>query len=154
VLADDGQIIVLGGLIEDTEGDGRQVRGLGDIPVLGNLFKYQHPHPQEDQPDGVPAPGGGPQQGAEQQPGDRPLRLHAQPGRARSSRRMTISWSWSQDLGQPMLPPLQPRRRRPRCGGPWPAGAAGGPTADRVRKRAWRRPAGAAAPPGTVKPQV
>lgn len=42
VIADDGQIIVLGGLIEDTEGDGvEKVRGLGDIPVLGNLFKYQ-----------------------------------------------------------------------------------------------------------------
>ncbi len=40
VLADDGQIIVLGGLIEDTEGDGEEkVRGLGDIPVIGNLFK-------------------------------------------------------------------------------------------------------------------
>jgi type II secretory pathway component GspD/PulD (secretin) len=33
VIADDGQIIVLGGLIEDTEGDGTdKVRGLGDIP--------------------------------------------------------------------------------------------------------------------------
>ncbi|OEZ56785.1 type II secretion system secretin GspD [Duganella sp. HH105] len=43
VIADDGQIIVLGGLIEDTEGDGvSKVRGLGDIPVLGNLFKYQN----------------------------------------------------------------------------------------------------------------
>ncbi|MTV40376.1 type II secretion system secretin GspD [Duganella radicis] len=42
VIADDGQIIVLGGLIEDTEGDGTdKVRGLGDIPVLGNLFKSQ-----------------------------------------------------------------------------------------------------------------
>ena len=42
VLADDGQIIVLGGLIEDTEGDGEEkVRGLGDIPILGNLFKYR-----------------------------------------------------------------------------------------------------------------
>jgi general secretion pathway protein D len=42
VIADDGQIIVLGGLIEDTEGDGVQkVRGLGDIPIIGNLFKYQ-----------------------------------------------------------------------------------------------------------------
>ncbi len=42
VLADDGEIFVLGGLIEDTEGDGvEKVRGLGDIPVLGNLFKYQ-----------------------------------------------------------------------------------------------------------------
>ncbi|CDG85654.1 type II secretion system secretin GspD [Janthinobacterium agaricidamnosum] len=42
VVADDGQIIVLGGLIEDATGDGAEkVRGLGDIPVLGNLFKYQ-----------------------------------------------------------------------------------------------------------------
>ena len=42
VIADDGQIIVLGGLIEDSTGDSAEkVRGLGDIPVLGNLFKYQ-----------------------------------------------------------------------------------------------------------------
>jgi general secretion pathway protein D len=41
VIADDGQIIVLGGLIEDTASDSvEKVRGLGDIPVLGNLFKY------------------------------------------------------------------------------------------------------------------
>ena len=42
VLADDGQIIVLGGLISDNEDHGvEKVRGLGDIPVLGNLFKYR-----------------------------------------------------------------------------------------------------------------
>ncbi len=42
VIADDGQIIVLGGLIEDTEGDGTdKVPGLGNLPVIGNLFKYQ-----------------------------------------------------------------------------------------------------------------
>jgi len=42
VLADDGQIIVLGGLISDDEGENEQkVRGLGDIPVIGNLFKYR-----------------------------------------------------------------------------------------------------------------
>jgi general secretion pathway protein D len=42
VLVDDGQIIVLGGLIDDTVGDtNEQVPGLGDIPVIGNLFKYQ-----------------------------------------------------------------------------------------------------------------
>ena len=41
IIADDGQIIVLGGLIEDSTSDGTdKVRGLGDIPVLGNLFKY------------------------------------------------------------------------------------------------------------------
>jgi general secretion pathway protein D len=43
VLVDDGQIIVLGGLIEDTVQDGAEkVRGLGDIPIIGNLFKYQN----------------------------------------------------------------------------------------------------------------
>ena len=42
VLVDDGQIIVLGGLIEDTLNDSlEKVPGLGDIPVLGYLFKYQ-----------------------------------------------------------------------------------------------------------------
>jgi general secretion pathway protein D len=42
VLVDDGQIIVLGGLIEDSVNDTEEkVPGLGDIPVLGNLFKYQ-----------------------------------------------------------------------------------------------------------------
>jgi general secretion pathway protein D len=42
VLVDDGQIIVLGGLIEDTVNDTQEkVPGLGDIPVIGNLFKYQ-----------------------------------------------------------------------------------------------------------------
>ncbi|MEC5215128.1 general secretion pathway protein D [Actimicrobium sp. GrIS 1.19] len=42
VLVDDGQVIVLGGLIEDTVDDGNEkVTGLGDIPVIGNLFKYQ-----------------------------------------------------------------------------------------------------------------
>ncbi|MFK3739499.1 type II secretion system secretin GspD [Massilia sp. TN1-12] len=42
VLADDGQIIVLGGLISDDESENNEkVRGLGDIPVIGNLFKYR-----------------------------------------------------------------------------------------------------------------
>lgn len=42
VLVDDGQIVVLGGLIEDRVTDGvEKVPGLGDIPGVGNLFKYQ-----------------------------------------------------------------------------------------------------------------
>ncbi len=42
VLVDDGQIIVLGGLIEDTLSDSvEKVPGLGDVPVLGYLFRYQ-----------------------------------------------------------------------------------------------------------------
>lgn len=41
VLVDDGQIVVLGGLIEDrVEGDVSKVPLLGDIPVLGRLFRY------------------------------------------------------------------------------------------------------------------
>ena len=42
VLVNDGQIIVLGGLIEDSLEDGEEkVPFLGDIPLIGNLFKYQ-----------------------------------------------------------------------------------------------------------------
>ncbi len=42
VLVDDGQIIVLGGLIEDTLTDSvERVPGLGNIPLLGYLFRYQ-----------------------------------------------------------------------------------------------------------------
>jgi general secretion pathway protein D len=42
VLVDDGQIIVLGGLIEDNYGDNVQkVPLLGDIPYLGSLFRYE-----------------------------------------------------------------------------------------------------------------
>jgi general secretion pathway protein D len=42
VLVDDGQIIVLGGLIEDTLSDSvEKVPGLGDVPILGYLFRYQ-----------------------------------------------------------------------------------------------------------------
>lgn len=42
VLVDNGQIIVLGGLLEDEIDDSdASVPLLGDIPVLGNLFKYR-----------------------------------------------------------------------------------------------------------------
>ncbi len=42
VLADDGQIIVLGGLIkDDASAIEEKVPGLGSLPVIGNLFKYQ-----------------------------------------------------------------------------------------------------------------
>ncbi len=43
VLVNDGQIIVLGGLIEDNYGDGVQkVPGLGDLPWIGGLFRYEN----------------------------------------------------------------------------------------------------------------
>jgi general secretion pathway protein D len=42
VLADDGQVIVLGGLIDDTSREVlNKVPGLGDIPILGKLFQYR-----------------------------------------------------------------------------------------------------------------
>ena len=42
VLVDDGQIVVIGGLIQDTVSDGIQkVPVLGDIPFLGALFRYK-----------------------------------------------------------------------------------------------------------------
>lgn len=42
VMVDDGQVIVLGGLIEDNLVETEQkVPGLGDIPLLGWLFRYQ-----------------------------------------------------------------------------------------------------------------
>jgi general secretion pathway protein D len=42
VLVNDGEIIVLGGLIDESQRDGVvKVPGLGDIPLIGNLFKYQ-----------------------------------------------------------------------------------------------------------------
>ncbi|WP_342118894.1 type II secretion system secretin GspD [Pseudoduganella sp. OTU4001] len=42
IVADDGQVLVLGGLIQDDSSDGvEKVPGLGDIPLIGNLFKYQ-----------------------------------------------------------------------------------------------------------------
>ncbi|WP_240652110.1 type II secretion system secretin GspD [Variovorax gossypii] len=41
ILVDDGQIMVLGGLMEDSVTNGTEaVPGLGSVPVLGNLFRY------------------------------------------------------------------------------------------------------------------
>jgi general secretion pathway protein D len=41
VLVDDGQIIAIGGLIQDSVTGGvSKVPGLGDIPILGTLFRY------------------------------------------------------------------------------------------------------------------
>ncbi|MFA9438266.1 type II secretion system secretin GspD [Uliginosibacterium sp. sgz301328] len=41
VIADDGSIVALGGLVEDSYADGRdKVPLLGDLPYLGSLFRY------------------------------------------------------------------------------------------------------------------
>jgi general secretion pathway protein D len=42
VLVNDGAIVVLGGLLQDTyAGNQEKVPGLGDIPLFGNLFKSE-----------------------------------------------------------------------------------------------------------------
>lgn len=42
VQVDDGDVVVLGGLIDDSSNSNQQsVPGLGDIPVIGNLFRYR-----------------------------------------------------------------------------------------------------------------
>ena len=42
VLVDDGAIVVLGGLLQDTyTGNQEKVPGLGDVPIFGNLFKSE-----------------------------------------------------------------------------------------------------------------
>ena len=42
MLADDGQVIVLGGLIkDDASATEEKVPGLGNLPIVGNLFRYQ-----------------------------------------------------------------------------------------------------------------
>ena len=58
VVVDDGNIIVIGGLLEDSYSQAEdKVPVMGDIPVVGALFQRE-PLAQEDQPDGVPAPRG------------------------------------------------------------------------------------------------
>ena len=40
ILADNGETVVIGGIYQETESDGTtKVPLLGDVPVLGNLFK-------------------------------------------------------------------------------------------------------------------
>jgi general secretion pathway protein D len=54
VLVEDGGIVVLGGLLEDTySGNVDKIPGLGDVPGLGSLFKSENANPQENQPDGL-----------------------------------------------------------------------------------------------------
>jgi hypothetical protein len=59
VVVDDGQIIVLGGLIEDRFIEKKsKVPLLGDIPVRRCAVPQREPGKEAHQPDGLPAPGG------------------------------------------------------------------------------------------------
>ena len=47
VIVEDGSIVVLGGLLQDQYGGNQEkVPGLGDVPVVGNLFKSRDANPQ------------------------------------------------------------------------------------------------------------
>ena len=57
-MVDDGQVVVLGGLIEKQVGESVQkVPLLGDIPLLGTLFRSKTAECHQDQSDGVHSPG-------------------------------------------------------------------------------------------------
>ena len=59
VLVDDGQIVVLGGLIQDDQQAGdRQGAGAGRHPLHRRALPVRDAQPQAHQPDGVPAPRG------------------------------------------------------------------------------------------------
>ena len=75
VVVDDGQIMVLGGLLKDEYGGSvSQVPLLGDLPLIGALFRTDSRTPDEEQPDGLPAPDGDPQPGRIERTVDGPLR--------------------------------------------------------------------------------
>ena len=104
VLVDDGQIVVLGGLIQDDQQSTiDKVPLLGDIPFLGALFKYQsRTHKRTNlmvflRPDGAEGrEGRGLAHG-------RPLRLHPQP--AGRDRRCRATWLLPASRAT-QLPPL------------------------------------------------
>jgi general secretion pathway protein D len=53
VMVDDGKVVVLGGLISDEEVESvTKIPLLGDIPLLGNLFKYKSKQKQKNQSNG------------------------------------------------------------------------------------------------------
>ncbi len=57
VVVDDGQILVLGGLIEDRFIENKsKVPLLGDLPFIGHLFRSESRDEEAHQPDGLPAP--------------------------------------------------------------------------------------------------
>ena len=58
MLADNGEIIVIGGLMQDNYNAGNsKMPLLGDIPWIGQPVSQRKQDAHEDQPDGVPAPG-------------------------------------------------------------------------------------------------
>ena len=80
VLVDSGQIVVLGGLIQDDRSATiDKVPLLGDLPVVGPDLQVHLAQPQAHQPDDLPAPGGAAGRALRRQPHRRSLRLHPQP---------------------------------------------------------------------------
>ena len=64
MVVDDGQIMVLGGLLKDEYGGSlSQVPFLGDLPVRRTAVPQRQPHAHQEQPDGLPAADDHPQPG-------------------------------------------------------------------------------------------
>ncbi|KAF1016898.1 MAG: Type II secretion system protein D [Stenotrophomonas maltophilia] len=78
VLLDDGQIMVLGGLLEDSVSRPRRGARARQDSGTGRAVPQRYPAARQDQPDGVPAPARGSRPGGRPAPDPRPLRLHAQ----------------------------------------------------------------------------
>ncbi|MES2264758.1 MAG: type II secretion system secretin GspD [Pseudomonadota bacterium] len=138
VIADDGQIIVLGGLIEDSTDDNvEKVRGLGDIPILGNLFKYQGRGRKKTnlmvflRPVVIRS-----KEQSTSLASDRYDYMRAAEGAIQQDNTVLVK-----DLGQPMLPPLidgqpvgMPQMARPVPPAPLPLRAPGAATGPETRQ--------------------
>ena len=81
ILVDDGQIVVLGGLLQDDYSDEpAEGAGAGRRAAVRQPVQEPDAQPQEDQPDGVPAAGGDPRHRAERCALAGPLRPDARQG--------------------------------------------------------------------------
>jgi general secretion pathway protein D len=124
VVADDGQIIVLGGLIKDDTGDNRRKSARpGRHPDHRQPVQVPHAQPQQDQPDGVPAPGDRAQQGRQQRDSatDRYDYMRSAGDQGGQPPKDSVLLP---DYGTPVLPPLT--NGQPPAGGamaPMPAAA-------------------------------
>ena len=148
VLVDDGAIVVLGGLLQDEyAGNQEKVPGAGRHAGARQPVQERDAQPQEDQPDGVPAAGGGARRGAERRAVARPLRPDARASSRTRSRADSVVVPIN---AAPVLPPLPPCRRGP---GPFrPCRRAGSGRAARCRAAA--PPATRAATPRALRPTM
>ncbi|UJB64407.1 type II secretion system secretin GspD [Acidovorax sp. YS12] len=152
VLVDDGQIIVLGGLLEDSVDNGTsEVPGLGSLPVVGRLFRYDknnrtqtnlmvflRPHIVRNSQDAASLTLD---------------RYNYMRGSQTQLPRDTMS-QLLPDLSRTTLPPLQqdPQTQLLDMRGSAPGGASAAPVQDAVQEPAAPAPAPAPVPGGTAAP--